>query len=313
MNYPAQSARDGELLGKLKSVLERAIIDFSSTSGTDVQLEQFIDALDPESPTIGRLMCAVVKETLMPRKPSEPASPAASLRGGVPIHGSMRGGHSPAVDASGSWMGSLRRGHNAPASVDLDHVRSLMEAVEIVSPHMVGSNLGGSGSPIPESRGWTLPGQAAQSLSEQHGLASSFGMSNSVGSGQNSHAVRHRRVSTQTGQSPGIPIRPLRPRARGHIDPLEFAEYAVAHMRPSPRFTPMGHGYPLSSSMTSDSHASLPRSFRGMQAPLHMPRQHALDGVHNAPALGVSNGSSSEAVDPDSSPASSDQANFKME
>ncbi|KAJ1746526.1 hypothetical protein LPJ77_003573 [Coemansia sp. RSA 2523] len=292
MNDLVESSHNGELLGKLRSVLERAIFDLNSASGADIRLEQFAEAFDPENPTIGRLMCAIVKETLTPRKPSEPASPAASLRGGVPIHGSFRGGHSPAVDGSGSWMGSLRRGRNAPASVDLDHVRNLMEAVEIVSPHMVGSDLGGSGSPIPEARsGWALPGQAAQSFSEQPGLASSFGVSTSD---PNSHAVRHRRISAQTGQSPGIPIRPLRPRARGHIDPLEFAEYAVAHMRPSPRFTPMGHGYPLSSSVTNDSRASLPRSFRSSQPPLNLPRQHVLDEMHNAPVLGMSGRSSTE-------------------
>ncbi|KAJ2311692.1 hypothetical protein IWW54_002498, partial [Coemansia sp. RSA 2705] len=96
-----------------------------------------------------------------------------------------------------------------------------------------------------------------------HGLASSFGVG-SIGD-QNTHAVRHRRTSAQPGPAQGIPIRPLRPRGRGHIDPVEFAEYAVAHMRPSPRFTPMGHGYPLGSSMTSESRGSLPRSFRSAQ------------------------------------------------
>ncbi|KAJ2357274.1 hypothetical protein GGF43_001561 [Coemansia sp. RSA 2618] len=139
------------------------------------------------------------------------AYPAASLRSGVLIHGSMHGGYLPAVDASGPWIGSLRHSHNAPATVDLDHVRSLMEAVEIVSPHMVGANLGGSGSPILETQGWALPVQAAQCLSEQHGLSTSFVMSNSISSDQNSHAVRHQRMSTQPGQAPSIPIRPLRP------------------------------------------------------------------------------------------------------
>ncbi|KAJ2722224.1 hypothetical protein GGI07_003431, partial [Coemansia sp. Benny D115] len=59
----------------------------------------------------------------------------------------------------------------------------------------------------------------------------------------------------------GIPIRPVRPRGRGYIDPVEFAEYAVAHMRPSPRFTPMGHGMPAA--MAGDPRGSLPRSYRG--------------------------------------------------
>ncbi|KAJ2845526.1 hypothetical protein IWW36_004743, partial [Coemansia brasiliensis] len=277
MNSSEAGSLDGELQRKLRHALERAVLELNSSSGTDISMEQFVDAFNPDSPTICRLMSAVVKETLMPRKPSEPASPAASLRGGVPIahsSSSFRGSHSPAVDAS--WTGSLRRGRNAPASVDLDHVRNLMEAIEIVSPHMVGADVGSS-SPIPESRsGWTLPGQAAQSHPEQHALGSSLGFSSS--SDHNTHAVRHRRLSGQIGHSPGIPIRPLRPRARGHIDPLEFAEYAVAHMRPSPRFTPMGHGYPLSSSMTSD---SLPRSFRSTQPPLHLPRQHALEEMCN--------------------------------
>ncbi|KAJ2354859.1 hypothetical protein H4S01_007024, partial [Coemansia sp. RSA 2610] len=210
MNDPAAGARDGELLRKLKGVLERAIVDLNGADGADVRLEQFVDALDPDNPTIGRLMCAVVKETLAPRKPSEPASPAASLRGGVPIYGSFRSSHSPAVDGSGSWAGSLRRNRNVPASVDLDHVRNLMEAIEIVSPHMVGADLGGGGSPIPESRnGWALPGPAAQGHAEQHGLASSFGVG-SIGD-QNTHAVRHRRTSAQPGPAQGIPIRPLRP------------------------------------------------------------------------------------------------------
>ncbi|KAJ1726257.1 hypothetical protein LPJ61_005311, partial [Coemansia biformis] len=243
-------ACDARLLAKLKDVLERSLAELNSASDVDIRLEHFADALDPENPTICRLMCAVVKETLAPRRPSESASPAASLRAGVPIHGSLRSSHSPAVDGSGSWMAAPRRGRNASAAVDLDHVRNLMEAIEIVSPHMVGADLGAGGSPIPEARGgWALPGQAAHSASEHHALAASLG----AGGDLHPHAVRHRRSAAQAAHSPGIPIRPARP--RGRIDPVEFAEYAVAHMRPSPRFTPMGHGYPLSSSMTSDSRA----------------------------------------------------------
>ncbi|KAJ2704009.1 hypothetical protein H4R19_005283 [Coemansia spiralis] len=153
-----------------------------------------------------------------------------------------------------------------------------MEAIEIVSPHMVGADLAAGASPVPDVRGgWALPGQAAHSAAEHHALAASLGAAGDL----HSHAVRHRRISAQTthAHSPGIPIRPARPRGRGaHVDPVEFAEYAVAHMRPSPRFTPMGHGYPLSSSMTSDARASLPRSFRSpLHPPLHLPRQHTLD------------------------------------
>ncbi|KAJ1932559.1 hypothetical protein FBU59_006329, partial [Linderina macrospora] len=62
--------------------------------GANVQLEQFVEALDPTNRTVSRLVTAVVKETLSPRRPSEPGSPAISI-------GSMRGGHSPAVDGSG--------------------------------------------------------------------------------------------------------------------------------------------------------------------------------------------------------------------
>ncbi|KAJ2798261.1 hypothetical protein H4R21_004001, partial [Coemansia helicoidea] len=137
--------------------------------------------------------------------------------------------------------------------------------------------------------GWALPGQAAHSAAEHHALATSLGASGDP----HSHAVRHRRAAaaaaaqTAHAHGAGIPIRPARPRAR--IDPVEFAEYAVAHMRPSPRFTPMGHGYPLSSSLTSDSRASLPRSFRApLHPPLHLPRQHALDELHPAPPAGTS-------------------------
>ncbi|KAJ1815790.1 hypothetical protein LPJ56_002564 [Coemansia sp. RSA 2599] len=272
---------DNELLFKLKTVIERSISDLNSAGGTDVQLHQFVEALDPQNHTIQRLVSAVVKETLAPRRPSEPTSPTASLRG-TSLYGSFRGGNSPAVDGSGSWMGSVRRGRVPSSSVDLDHVRNLMEAIEIVSPHMIGADVTGCGSPIPDSRsGWSLPGQAAHSLSEQHSLAASFGVS---AGDPHSHAMRHRRTSAQAGHAAGIPIRPARPRARGaHIDPVEFAEYAVAHMRPSPRFTPMGHGFPLSSSMASEPRASLPRSFRGAHA-MQLPRQHALDEMRQASA-----------------------------
>ncbi|KAJ2704402.1 hypothetical protein FB645_003327 [Coemansia sp. IMI 203386] len=281
MGGQTEGPLDNELLFKLKTILERSISDLNSAGGTDVQLHQFVEALDPQNHTIQRLMSAVVKETLAPRRPSEPTSPTASMRG-TSLYGSFRGGNSPAVDGSGSWMGSVRRGRVPSTNVDLDHVRNLMEAIEIVSPHMVGADITGCGSPIPESRsGWSLPGQAAHSLSEQHSLAASFGVS---GGDSHSHAMRHRRTSAQAGHAAGIPIRPARPRGRGaHIDPIEFAEYAVAHMRPSPRFTPMGHGFPISSSMASEPRASLPRSFRGAHA-MQLPRQHALDEMHQASA-----------------------------
>ncbi|KAJ2375780.1 hypothetical protein IW150_002358 [Coemansia sp. RSA 2607] len=293
MGGQLEESQDNELLHKFKSVLERSIADLNSAGGTSIQLQQFVEAFDPQCHTIQRLMSAVVKETLAPRRPSEPTSPSASLRG-TSLYGSFRGGNSPAVDGSGSWMGSVRRGRVPSSSVDLDHVRNLMEAIEIVSPHMVGADVATCGSPIPESRsGWSLPGQAAHSLSEQHSLAASFG----VASGDaHSHAMRHRRTSAQTAHAAGIPIRPARPRGRGgHIDPIEFAEYAVAHMRPSPRFTPMGHGFPMSSSMVSEPRASLPRSFRGghmSQAladaarshTMQLPRQHGVDEMHQASA-----------------------------
>ncbi|PIA18220.1 hypothetical protein COEREDRAFT_80120, partial [Coemansia reversa NRRL 1564] len=250
-------------------------------------MDQFVDALDPENPTIRRLMCAVVKETLAPRRPSESASPAASMHGGVPIHGSFRSGCSPAMEGAASWMGTQRSTRNGPASVDLDHVRNLMEAIEIVSPHIVGAEVGGGGSPIPEMRsGWTLPGQAAQGISDQSGTASSLG----AGGDPHLHAMRQRRTSGQPAHSPGIPIRPARLRGRGgHINPVEFAEYAVAHMRHSPRFTPMGHGHPLGSSVASDSR-SLPRSFRGAHSglqSLHFARQQIPDGMRNTSVPGV--------------------------
>ncbi|KAJ2880847.1 hypothetical protein FB639_002741 [Coemansia asiatica] len=278
MGGQTEEPLDNELLFKLKTMIERSICDLNSAA-----LHQFVEALDPQNHTIQRLVSAVVKETLAPRRPSEPTSPTASLRG-TSLYGSFRGGNSPAVDGSGSWMGSVRRGRVPSSSVDLDHVRNLMEAIEIVSPHMVGADVTGCGSPISESRsGWSLPGQAAHSLSEQHSLAASFGVSGGD-SHMHSHAMRHRRTSAQTGHAAGIPIRPARPRARGaHIDPVEFAEYAVAHMRPSPRFTPMGHGFPLSSSMASEPRASLPRSFRGAHA-MQLPRQHALDEMRQASA-----------------------------
>ncbi|KAJ2084787.1 ER membrane glycoprotein subunit of the GPI transamidase complex-like protein [Coemansia sp. RSA 487] len=287
------------LFAKLGAVLERSIADLNTTDGTDFRIEHFAEALDPENHTLQRLMAAVVKETLMPRRPSEPTSPSASMRGGVPIYGSFRAGHSPAMDASGSWMSASRRSLQPPASVDLDHVRNLMEAIEIVSPHIVGADIGGTGSPVPDSRsGWSLPGQAASSLSEQHGLAGSFGAGVPSAADPNTHAVRHRRISTQATHSPSIPIRPSRSlRTRGHIDPVEFAEYAVSHMRPSPRFTPMGHGFPASSSMASEPRSSLSRSLRGShigqlvgeaarQAPsVHLPQQHALAEMRRASAL----------------------------
>ncbi|KAJ2304193.1 hypothetical protein IWW54_005485 [Coemansia sp. RSA 2705] len=75
----------------------------------------------------------------------------------------------------------------------------------------------------------------------------------------------------------------------------------------------MGHGYPLGSSMTSESRGSLPRSFRSAQAPLHLPRQHALDEMRNASEATAVERSS---VDPSSlgAPTSSgigDQAMFE--
>ncbi|KAJ2620239.1 hypothetical protein GGI26_005196 [Coemansia sp. RSA 1358] len=195
-------------------------------------------------------------------------------------------------------MSTSRRSIQPSTSVDLDHVRNLMEAIEIVSPHMVGADIAGYGSPIPDSRsGWSLPSQAAHSHSEQHGLAGSFGAGVPSAADPHTHAVRHRRVSAQIAHSPSVPIRPSRSsRARGHIDPVEFAEYAVAHMRPSPRFTPMGHGFPVSSSLASEPRSSLSRSLRGSQiaqlagepgrqAPqVHLPRQHALAEMRQASA-----------------------------
>ncbi|KAI9506726.1 hypothetical protein BX070DRAFT_7818 [Coemansia spiralis] len=289
---------DQALFGKFKLVLERSLADLNSIDGTDVRIEQFVEALDPDNRIIQRLMTAIVKETLIPRRPSEPTSPSASLRGGVPIHGGFHDGHSPAVDVSGSWMSTSRRSIQPSTSVDLDHVRNLMEAIEIVSPHMVGADIAGYGSPIPDSRsGWSLPSQAAHSHSEQHGLAGSFGAGVPSAADPHTHAVRHRRVSAQIAHSPSVPIRPSRSsRARGHIDPVEFAEYAVAHMRPSPRFTPMGHGFPVSSSLASEPRSSLSRSLRGSQiaqlagepgrqAPqVHLPRQHALAEMRQASA-----------------------------
>ncbi|KAJ2678558.1 hypothetical protein GGH99_005651 [Coemansia sp. RSA 1285] len=296
MDDTAACSASEALLPTLRAMLERSVVDLNAAEGTDFQIEHFAEALDPESRILQRLLAAVVKETLMPRRPSEPTSPSASLRGGLPIYGSLRDGRSPAADVGGSWMSASRRSFQPPASVDLDHVRNLMEAIEIVSPHMVGADIGGSGSPLPESRsGWSLPGQAAASFSEQHGMAGSFGTS---AADPNIHAVRHRRVSTQTAQSPGIPIRPPRSsRARGHIDPIEFAEYAVAHMRPSPRFTPMGHGFPAGSSLASEPRSSLSRSLRGSHighlagephgqtTPVHLPQQHALAEMRRASAL----------------------------
>ncbi|KAJ2881731.1 hypothetical protein IWW38_005754 [Coemansia aciculifera] len=163
-----------------------------------------------------------------------------------------------------------------------------MEAIEIVSPHMVGADLTACGSPIPESRsGWSLPGQAAQGLLELGSLGASADV--------HMHNARSRRTSAQTGHAAGIPIRPSRPRGRGgHIDPVEFAEYAVAHMRPSPRFTPMGHGFPIGTSMASEPRSSMPRSLRTSHfgqhlpdasrnpPPVHLPRQHALDDMRLA-------------------------------
>ncbi|KAJ1952027.1 hypothetical protein EC988_003776, partial [Linderina pennispora] len=245
--------------------------------GANIQLEQFVEALDPASRTVSRLMAAMVKEAISPRRPSEPGSPAISVA-------SMRGGHSPAVDGSGVWLPNARRSRSSVANVDLDHVRNLMEAIEIVSPNMVGADIG-VGSPIPEMRsGWSLPRQAHH---EQMLPAPA-----NAGSYSQTHALRHRRTSVQMSAGQGIPIRPSRSRNRSsQIDPLEFAEYAVAHMRPSPRFTPMGHGFPLSSSATSESRSSLPRSFLAQQARdghmahqhpgasalLNLPRQHGIE------------------------------------
>ncbi|KAI7833067.1 hypothetical protein BX661DRAFT_81946 [Kickxella alabastrina] len=282
MNTQSDAALDNELLYKLKAVLERSIADLNSAGGADIQLEHFVDAFDTQSHTIHRLMSAVVKETLAPRRPSESMSPSASLRG-TSLYGSFRGGNSPAVDGSGSWMGAVRRDRIPSANVDLDHVRNLMEAIEIVSPHIVGSDVADCGSPIPEMRGgWSLPGQAGSSLSEQHTLAAAFA---APATDINPHAMRHRRTSAQPMHSAGIPIRPARSRGRGaHIDPVEFAEYAVAHMRPSARFTPMGPGFPIGSAAASEPRASLPRSFRGTHA-MHLPRQDALDDMRRAPGI----------------------------
>ncbi|KAJ1792857.1 hypothetical protein LPJ59_004792 [Coemansia sp. RSA 2399] len=287
------------LSAKLGTMLQRAIAELNAADSTDFRIEHFSEALDPDSRILQRLMAAVVKETLMPRRPSEPTSPSASMHGGVPIYGSLRVGHSPAVDVSGSWMSASRRSFQPPASVDLEHVRNLMEAIEIVSPHIVGADIGGNGSPVPDSRsGWSLPGQAASSHSEQHGLAGSFGTGVPSAADQSTHAVRHRRISAQATHSPSIPIRPSRSaRMRGHIDPVEFAEYAVSHMRPSPRFTPIGHGAPAGSSMASEPRSSLSRSLRGSHIgqlageparqapPVHLPQQHALAEMRRASAL----------------------------
>ncbi|KAI8320471.1 hypothetical protein GQ54DRAFT_298615 [Martensiomyces pterosporus] len=195
-------------------------------------------------------------------------------------YSSLRGGHSPAVDGHGSWIPSSRR-NRMSSNIDLDHVRNLMEAIEIVSPNMVGADLVGTGSPIPESRsGWSLPGHVPRGQSEQHGPAASLGAAPVSGGGcAHTHAVRHRRTSVQVPHAPGIPIRPTRSRNRSmQIDPVEFAEYAVAHMRPSPRFTPMGHGFPLSSSAASEPRSSLPRSFLGSMRESHL--HHALHANH---------------------------------
>ncbi|KAJ2740117.1 hypothetical protein GGI20_005974, partial [Coemansia sp. BCRC 34301] len=295
MGTHAEDQLDGELLSKLKTVLGRAIADLNAAEGSDIQLHQFASALDTESRTINRLLAAVVKETILPRRLSPSTSPSASMRGSS-VHGSYFGGHSPAIDAAaGSWAGrSIPRRNRLPsagvgaASVDLDHVRNLMEAIEIVSPHMVGADLTGCGSPIPDSRsGWSLPGQAAQGLLELGSLG--------PGADVHMHGARSRRTSAQTTHAAGIPIRPSRPRGRGgHIDPVEFAEYAVAHMRPSPRFTPMGHGFPVGIAMASEPRSSMPRSLRtahlGQQLPdasrhpppVHLPRQHALDDMRLA-------------------------------
>ncbi|KAJ2908367.1 hypothetical protein GGI21_002955, partial [Coemansia aciculifera] len=274
MNTHAEDNLDGELLSKLKTVLGRAIADLNAAEGSDIQLHQFAAAFDTESRTIHRLLTAVVKETVAPRRLSPSTSPSTSMRGSS-VYGSNSyfGGHSPAIDTvAGSWAGrSIPRRNRLPstgvgaASVDLDHVRNLMEAIEIVSPHMVGADLTACGSPIPESRsGWSLPGQAAQGLLELGSLGASADV--------HMHNARSRRTSAQTGHAAGIPIRPSRPRGRGgHIDPVEFAEYAVAHMRPSPRFTPMGHGFPIGTSMASEPRSSMPRSLRTSHFGQHLP------------------------------------------
>ncbi|KAJ1959473.1 hypothetical protein GGI12_004316 [Dipsacomyces acuminosporus] len=302
MDEHGNDALDCELLRKVKAALEHSIGELNDMNGTDIQLEQFVEAFDPSSRTIHRLLAAVVKESVAPRRPSEPGSPATSLHG-MSAYGSLRGGQSPAVDGGGSWMPQARRNRMSAANVDLDHVRSLMEAIEIVSPNMVGADIVGCGSPIPESRtGWSLPGQVPRGPSEQHGPAASLGAApaGSAGYQPHTHAMRHRRTSVQVNHGPGIPIGPTRSRKRSaQIDPIEFAEYAVAHMRPSPRFTPMGSGFPLSSS-ASESRSSLPRSFlSGMReshnhhamhsAGLHLPRQNGLgDPRHGlSPNLGA--------------------------
>ncbi|KAJ2320292.1 hypothetical protein GGI00_006256, partial [Coemansia sp. RSA 2681] len=279
MGTHAEDQLDGELLSKLKTVLGRAIAELNAAEGSDIQLHQFAAAFDTESRTVNRLLAAVVKETVAPRRLSPSTSPAASMRGSS-VHGSYFGGHSPAIDAvAGSWAGrSIPRRNRLPsagfgaASVDLDHVRNLMEAIEIVSPHMVGADLTGCGSPIPDSRsGWSLPGQAAQGLLDPHAPHAPFGAA--AAADTHMQGARGRRTSAQTAHAAGIPIRPSRPRGRGgHIDPVEFAEYAVAHMRPSPRFTPMGHGFPIGMSMAaSEPRSSMPRSLRtahlGQQPP----------------------------------------------
>ncbi|KAJ2485149.1 hypothetical protein IWW37_006025, partial [Coemansia sp. RSA 2050] len=302
MDAHTESQLDDELLRKLKPVFGRAIAELNAAEGTDIQMHQFTTALDTDSRTINRLLAAVVKETIAPRRLSPSASPTISMRGSS-VHGSYHAGYSPAVDAA---VGIPRRNRLPSAGVgasgvDLDHVRSLMEAIEIVSPHMVGADLTGCGSPIPDSRsGWSLPGQAAHSLPGNHELAGSFGaaVSSTTAAAVDMHtqAARNRRTSAQAAHMAGIPIRPSRPRGRGgHIDPAEFAEYAVAHMRPSPRFTPMGHSFQLGSSMVSEPRSSLPRSLRAAHLgqhlpdgngrhppPVHLPRQHALDEMRQA-------------------------------
>lgn len=281
----ATSPDEQQVLRKLSAAIEKSITDINYAHGADYQFQQFAQAFDPDSRIIQRLLAAVVKETLVPRRPSESASPSASLRVGSVSNGiPIRGGHSP--------------------SVDLDHVRSLMEAIEIVSPHMVGVDV--AEHSLPDSRnGWSLPpGNNGSSFTERHSLVGSFGTRDStmqLHQASSASRTASHRPSAQGGgaahHTAGIPIRPSRQRSsRGShtIDPIEFAEYAVAHMRPSPRFTPMGHYTGLhSSSLASDpGRSSLPRSVRGPQQQHHainLPRQQGLDdmrqqGLLNRPA-----------------------------
>ncbi|KAJ2054946.1 hypothetical protein GGI17_006764, partial [Coemansia sp. S146] len=99
MDAHVENQLDGELLRKLKTVFGRAIAELNAAEGSDVQLHQFASALDTESRTINRLLAAVVKETIAPRRLSPSASPTISMRG-TSVHGSYHGGYSPAIDAA---------------------------------------------------------------------------------------------------------------------------------------------------------------------------------------------------------------------